>query len=291
MKEPSGVNPIRQVVEAPGGAIAGATYPLRALALLTQTPALWGCVLMPIVVNVVIGTILSAVLLLPGWQLIDQWVVGVPAVLEQWTTQVPFGLGRWLAWLPAVGSTVDDVLRVLLTIVLLVITGLLLVQFGAIFGAPWYGNLAEQIERNQMGQLPTAAPNLGRALQDIGRAITFQLKKLVLMAVLGIPLLLLNFVPVIGSVASLAELGLFAMLVGLDFLDPPLERRRLSFRAKLGVLWRTFPASVSFSFVCLSLVSVPLLNLLTVPLCIAAGTLYCCDRVLPSLPPPKSETL
>jgi CysZ protein len=286
MKEQS--NPIKQVVSVPGGAIAGATYPLRALALLTQTPALWGCVIMPIVVNVVIGAILSAVLLLPGWQLIDQWAAGVPGALEQWTTHAPFGLGRWLAWLPAVGSTVDDVLRVLLTIVLLAVTGLLLVQFGAIFGAPWYGNLAEQIERNQMGQLPTGAPTLARALQDIGRAITFQLKKLVLLAGLGIPLLLLNFVPVVGSIASLAEFALFALLVGLDFLDPPLERRRLSFRDKLGVLWRTFPASASFSFVCLSLVSVPLLNLLTVPLCIAAGTLYCCDRVLPNLPPAET---
>jgi CysZ protein len=165
-----------------------------------------------------------------------------------------------------------------------------LVQFGAIFGAPWYGTLAEQIERNQMGQLPIGAPNLARALQDIGRAITFQLKKLLLMAVLGLPLLLLSFVPVIGSAASLAELTLFALLVGLDFLDPPLERRRLSFRAKLCVLGRTFPASASFSFVCLGLVSIPLLNLLAVPLCIAAGTLYCCDRVLPNLPPTQAET-
>ncbi len=289
MKEPSGINPIKQVVSVPGGAIAGATYPLRALVFLSQTPALWGCVIMPIVVNVVVGAILSVLLLLPGWQWIDQWTAGVPAALAQWTTHAPFGLGRWLAWLPAIGSTVDDVLRVLLTIVLLVVTGLLLVQFGAIFGAPWYGNLAEQIERNRMGQLPTGAPNLGRALQDIGRAVTFQVKKLLLTAAVGIPLLLLSFVPVLGSVASLAELALFALLVGLDFLDPPLERRRLSFRAKLDVLWRTFPASLSFSFVCLSLVSVPLLNLLTVPLCIAAGTLYCCDRVLPNLSPAKSE--
>jgi CysZ protein len=31
------------------------------------------------------------------------------------------------------------------------------------------------------------------------------------------------------------------------------------------------------------LVSIPLLNLLAVPLCVAAGTLFCCDRVLPQL--------
>jgi CysZ protein len=288
MNEQSESNPLKQVVNVPGGAIAGATYPLRAFVFLSQTPSLWGCVIMPVIVNVILGALLSAGLLLPGWRWIDQWAAGVPAALEQGINQVPFGLGRWLTWLPSLGTTVDDVLRVLLTIVLLLFTGLLLVQFGAILGAPWYGNLAEQIERHRMGQLPTAAPNLGRALQDIGRAITFQIKKLMLLVAIGLPLLVLGFIPVVGSIASFAELTLFALLVGLDFLDPPLERRRLGFRAKLGVMSRTFPASLSFSFACLGLVSIPLLNLLAVPLCITAGTLYCCDRVLPNLAAAKS---
>jgi CysZ protein len=43
------------------------------------------------------------------------------------------------------------------------------------------------------------------------------------------------------------------------------------------------PASASFGFVCLALVSVPLINLLAIPVCVAAGTLFFCDRIQPWL--------
>jgi CysZ protein len=64
----------------------------------------------------------------------------------------------------------------------------------------------------------------------------------------------------------------------LDFFDPPLERRRLSFRAKLGYIRHHLPASAGFGLICLGLVSVPFLNLLAVPVCITAGTLFFCER-------------
>ena len=41
------------------------------------------------------------------------------------------------------------------------------------------------------------------------------------------------------------------------------------------------PATASFGLVSLFLVSIPLLNLLTVPLCVASGTLFFCDRIWP----------
>ena len=111
-----------------------------------------------------------------------------------------------------------------------------------------------------------------------------------LLAGLGIPLLLLNLLPGVGSaIASGGGMALAALLVGLDFLDPSLERRRLRFRGKLGAIARSLPSSGTFCLSCLWLVSIPLLNLVTVPLCIVAGTLFCCDRVLPWLEPRVEE--
>jgi CysZ protein len=71
----------------------------------------------------------------------------------------------------------------------------------------------------------------------------------------------------------------------LDFFDPALERRRLAFRRKLGVIRRGLPASAGFGLVCFGLVSVPLVNLLAIPLCITAGTLFFVERLrgLPEL--------
>lgn len=282
---------IRRVGALPLGVVAGATYPLQALLFIAQNPPLWGGVVIPILVNLVIGAALYAGLLLPGWRGIDQWASGVPIELAQWVATLPSWASRLLNWLPTGATLLDDVLRFLTAIALFVLTGLLLVQFGAILGAPWYGNLAEQTERLRNGQVPTGSPGLSRALQDIWRAITFQLKKLLLLLVVGLPFLVLNFLPPVGTtIASVGGVALAALLVGLDFLDAPLERRRFSFRRKLGVFARSLPASATFSWACLVLVSVPFVSLIAVPVCVAAGTLFYCDRVLPYLPTTQVST-
>ena len=42
---------------------------------------------------------------------------------------------------------------------------------------------------------------------------------------------------------------------------------------------RSLPASAGFGLACLGLVSIPFVNLLSIPLCVAAGTLFFCDRI------------
>jgi len=248
MTNPSDSGALRRLVHLPLGLLAGATYPLRALVLLQKTPQLWGNVLLPILVNLVLGGFLYVELLLPGWTTLQSWSTGLPVEIQQWLAGLPTWLSPWLGWLPVGVTVVDDILRWLLAIALFIAIGFLLVQFGAILGAPWYGNLAEQIEHLQMGELPIAQASLGRAMQDIWRAIAFQLKKLILLAIGAVPLLLLNLIPGLGNaISSIGWVTLAALLIGLDFLDPPLERRRLKFRGKLGLVGRTFPASVSFA--------------------------------------------
>ena len=58
---------------------------------------------------------------------------------------------------------------------------------------------------------------------------------------------------------------------------PPLERRRLKFRHKIQFVFARFPSSAGFGLICLSLISIPLLNLVVVPLCVSGGTLLFCD--------------
>lgn len=262
MPEEAYAKPIQQMVAAPVHFFSGALYPLKALALIRQSPQLLVGIIIPIGVNLLLAAAVYVSVLFPGWQ---------------WIAQLESSLPSWAAWL-------DNLLQVVLAVMLFVATGFLLVQFGAILGAPWYGQLSENIEKLRTGQIPTGPMSLGRISEDIGRALAFQLKKLALAAFIGVPLLILNFFPPVGTlIASIGAIALGAVLVSLDFLDPPLERRRLGFRTKLGLLARTLPASASFSLICLGLVSVPFLNLLTVPLCVIAGTLFSCDYALPKL--------
>jgi CysZ protein len=257
------------------GLLTGATYPFRAIAVFISQPRLWGYVVVPILVNFIVGVILYTGLLFFGWESVGY----LSDSLTRWVNSLIANLPAWLSFLDYLIIGLGWLLRLLLSVGLLLLTGLLLVQFGVLLGAPWYGQLSEQLEKLRTGQVHIIEVGIVR---DIGRAILYELKKLVLVAGVGIVLLLLSLVPGVGTLA--ATIGGFALaviIVCLDFLDAALERRRLRFREKLSIVYSSLPASASFGLVCLGLVSIPLLNLLTIPLCVASGTLFFCDRVLP----------
>ena len=264
------------------GLLAGATYPFRSLAVFRRTPRLWGYVAIPILVNFVVGVALYAGLVFFGLESVEGLIVN----LSHWLDALIAKLPAWLSFLEYLIIGVGFLLRLLLVVGLLLVIGFLFVQFGVLLGSPWYGKLSEQLEEVRMGQLQVVEVGI---VQDISRALLYELKKLVLAMGVGLPLLLLNLVPGIGTViATVGGVTLGATIVCLDFLDAPMERRRLRFREKLGFIFRSLPASASFSLVCLGMVSIPLLNLLTIPLCVASGTLFFCDRIYPNLSKPPS---
>ncbi len=259
------------------GLVTGATYPLRTLGLFFRNPNLWGYLFIPILLNVVIAIFLYAGLLLFGWDLLGDLL----NYFASWLDRLQANLPAWLGFLDYFILALGFLLRLILIVVLLVLTGFILVQFGTLLGAPWYGKLSEKLEEIRTGRLEVVEVG---AVRDIWRAIAFELKKIALTISIGLPLLLFNLIPGFGTmIASVGGLTLTATLVCLDFFDAFLERRRLQFRAKLKIVFKSLPASGSFSLICLFLISIPLLNLVTVPLCVASGTLFCCDRVLPKL--------
>ncbi|MBP0018232.1 MAG: EI24 domain-containing protein [Cyanobacteria bacterium SBLK] len=259
------------------GFIAGITYPFLTLRVFWRSPSLLRFLLVPVAINIIVGILLYASLLFPAWN-----------SLNALTSSIDTGVDRLIADLPAWLGFLDDLIvslayffRFLLLIILFLVTGFILLQFGTLLGAPWYGQLSEEMERFRLGEAKIVEVGF---IRDIWRAILFELKKLVFWLAIAIPLLVLNFLPWVGSlVITILWIALTTTIVGLDFLDGPSERRRFKFRQKLEILWRTFPASASFSLVCWGLVSIPFINLVTVPICVASGTLFWCDRVFPKL--------
>ncbi|MCG9893095.1 MAG: EI24 domain-containing protein [Thermosynechococcaceae cyanobacterium MS004] len=258
-----------------GGLIAGGTYPFRAFKLFLHKPVLLSYMVFPLLLNVVLGVGLYLGLFLPSWEWINGELSGFSVWLTSWEATLP----SWLGFIDEVGAGIGWVIRVILSVGLFLLIGLLFAQFGTLLGAPWYGKLSERIEQIQTHQLEIIEVGL---VQDILRALQFELKKLVLLVLVGGTCLLLNLLPGLGSaIASVGGVALAATLVCLDFLDSPLERRRLKFRRKLGLIYSNLPATASFGLMSLFLVSIPFLNLLTVPLCVASGTLFFCDRLWP----------
>ena len=253
-----------------GGLLSGASYPLRAVGVLRRTPGLWPFVAVPVVLNILVGIAVYAGLLFTGLHAIDALVTGLP----EWAVL--------FAWL----------LRALLVGGLLLATGFVIGRFGVVLGSPWYSVLAGRLERQVLGDAAVQEPGgIRGALTDLGRAVRYELKKLVLVTSVSVLLLAMNVVPVLGTVAaSVGGIALGVVVACLDFFDAPLERRRLHFRQKLGVIRRAMPASLGFGLVCFVLVGIPFLNLFAIPLCMTAGTLFFCDRIAAQLPT-RSPTL
>jgi CysZ protein len=259
------------------GFISGATYPFRFLDILRNNPYLWGYLLTPIMINVIVGVFIYASLTWAGWHGLQQVTTSLAQSLDRAIANLP----SWLEFLEYLLLGIGWIVRLLLTLVLFIVIGLIFVQFGCVLGAPWYGKLSEQLEKICTSKIEVVEIGI---IGDLGRAILFEMKKLLLVTLIGLPLLFVNLLPGIGTlISSLGGLILTGTIVCLDFFDPPLERRRFSFRQKLGIILKNLPASAGFSLICLGLIAVPLLNLVTIPLCVGSGTLFMCDRVLPKL--------
>lgn len=241
--------------------LAGVRYPLRALQMINRNPRLWKYVTIPIGVNILVGFALYFGLLFP-------LLGGLDARIPDESSALAAAL-LWAA-------------RLLLALTLGVGVGFLLVRFGVVLGAPWYGQLSEELEGLLTGHPHPAKPLDAREIAyDIWRALQFEGKKLLLVACVWVPSLLLLLLPVVGGLLyTAAGLALGATVSCLDFFDGPLERRRLRFRQKLSLIRRLLPGSGSFGLVAFGLVSIPLVNLLAIPLCVAAGNMLVIENEL-----------
>jgi CysZ protein len=256
------------------GFLSGMSYPFRLLGLFKSNPGLLSYIIVPIIVNIILGVFLYIGLFFFGWE-VTQFLTDT---LIQRLDFLLVNLPSWLNSLDYLVIALGWIIRIILSILLLVITGFILVQFGVILAAPWYGKLSEKIEKTRTNKLEIIEVGL---IRDIWRAILFEIKKIVLILGCGFFLFFLNFLPIIGTIIStMGGITVTGTIICLDFFDSALERRRLKFRQKLSLVFKTFPASAGFSLICLLLISVPFINLVTIPFCVGSGTLFVCDCIL-----------
>ncbi|BAQ66216.1 EI24 domain-containing protein [Geminocystis sp. NIES-3709] len=254
------------------GFFTGISYPFIAIKFLAQNKQLWQYLIIPIIINFSVGIATYLLLLNPSLDLFDS----VTNDIVLWVDKAIDRLPEWSNFLVYIIIFFSLLLKALLFILLLILIGFVIVQFGSILGSPWYGKLSEKLEILYTGKLEVIEINI---IQDIFRAILFELKKLLLILIFSIPLFLINFIPTLGNIISLVgSITLTTTIICLDFCDATLERKRLQFREKLKFIWGKFPTTAGFGLICLTLISIPLLNLIIIPLCVSAGTLLVCDQ-------------
>ncbi len=101
---------------------------------------------------------------------------------------------------------------------LLLATGSVLARFGVVLGVPWYGALSGRLEALRAGVAPAGSGGLGGALRDLGRAVRYEVRKLLLVLTTSALLLPVNLVPGVGAAA--VALGAIALGATVACLDP-----------------------------------------------------------------------
>lgn len=196
-------------------------------------------------------------------------------------TALTFTLGRVDDWLGAIWARPDAAIWAILWYlaaigVALAVSYLALVASVAVAGivlAPLHDRLSEKVER-LVAPRPDEKFDAATFVRDVGTGMAHTVLNLVLFVAIGIPVILLNLVPGIGSLISAALGAVFTgFMLAMEMSDYALSQRRLNWRAKWGVIRRRPWLFLGFGLTLAALLWIPFAGAITVPAAVISGTL------------------
>jgi CysZ protein len=220
------------------------TYPFRGVAHIARRPALWKYFAAAVAVNLVLFAVLIALF------------VHYRAGLVAWITPAKFPdwLRATLGWI--------------LTGVVAIAGLFLFTVVGNIIAAPFLDAMTERMLRD-LGETLPPSRGVARALL---RALVNQSLKLLFFGALQGLLLLLLVTPVAFLHPPLS--GLLAVLfLGFEYIDYPLDARRVGVPGRFAWLGRRLPAALGFGLVLFGVLWIPFLGYLCLPLAVAGAAL------------------
>jgi CysZ protein len=203
----------------------GLAAPWHGWVLLYRNPRLWGCALVPTLVNVLISLVVCG-LLIGG-------IVGIADFLHGWMAGQTTGWG----WYFALAAEIAIVL--VLSLVLIVLALIAWKILTVIFCGYFFSRLAEEVER-LLGVGSGELRPVGAAAEAAGLLLSLT------MLIVGSTLILaLAFIPVVGGVLAFIVGTIFTCwIMGLDYLGFPLSLRGIP-------RWRQYPVGLAqFSRTC-----------------------------------------
>ena len=179
------------------------------------------------------------------------WLVYGTDILAAFTATPEAWYWRALFWL----------LGWLIKLVLFYLVFLLFPVVGSIVASPFLDLLTEKQEEEMLGR-PVAPPfTVLGMLGDILRATTHALKGLGLGTLVAGLLLLINILPLIGSVLYIVlNACVAALFFSMQFMDYPLARRRLGYGAKLKAVLHDTGGSLGLGLAIFLCAMIPVLN-------------------------------
>jgi CysZ protein len=171
------------------------------------------------------------------------------------------------------GSTVYVFIQILGTLLALFIGVVLFSTLSSIVNAPVYSIMTDRLIKEKGGISHTSYKERG-AIAEIFLAIGLEIKKLILIISIFIMTLLFNILPGIGQVVFILINGLQLILItGIDLFEPLVAKKQLTFRRKVIHIIRNPLKFWPFLLVAGAICAVPVVNIVTIPICIVAAVL------------------
>ncbi len=241
-----------------GNPITGAGYFFRGLSMLTDK-RLRAFVILPLLANVGFFLLIGGA----AWSFVDGLVQATEAALPDWLS--------FLTWLiaPLLWLTGGLATGYISTLIVLLLT------------SPLHALLSEKVEEQVTGQAVPALEGIGPALLAIPRGIFREIRKILYYIPLALFVLVISFIPGLQAFAPLLWFALGAWMMGLQFVDYPMDNHQMSFReVKVACASRRL-SSLGFGGVVAFVAGIPLLNLVVIPAAVVGATLMWCEELRP----------
>ena len=243
------------LISSANNGLSGAHYLIKGLSLIQQK-GLRRFVIMPIIANF----ILFAGAFYYLFTHLSDWL----APFEEW-------LPSWLEWL-------TFLLWPLAVISIFIVFTLLFSSIANFIAAPFNGLLAEKVELKLTGQ-PLNNSNVKELLQDIPRVFTRELHKLAYSLPKTLVLLMLFIVPIVGPVLWFI---FGSWMMSLQYVDLAFDNHKISFSQMLRQLKTDRTRNLGFGSLVLLCSSIPLVNLIIMPIAVCGATAMYVDHYLTS---------
>lgn len=242
-------------MSAPSHLASGPHYLLKGLSLILE-PKLRLFVLVPLTVN----------LLLFGGAF--YWLYLQLDALFEWFNSMMPGFLQWLSYL----------LWPLAVITVLVVFSLLFTSVANLIAAPFNGLLAERVELKLTGS-PLSDDGWLGLVKDTPRMVAREIHKLAYYLPRAMGCLLIFFIPVVGqTVAPFIWFAFSAWMMAIQYCDYPFDNHKIEFDRMRHELAKKRGLNLGFGASVALCSSLPLVNLLIIPVAICGATALWVDH-------------
>ncbi|MDS1270671.1 EI24 domain-containing protein [Lipingzhangella sp. LS1_29] len=243
-----------------GSALGGATLLFRGAGVLVRRPRLFLLGAVPPLITTALFLAALVTLLVT----LDSLVVAVTPFADNW------------------GETWQLVTRIALAVAMVGGAVLLLVvAFTAVtlaLGSPIYDRIAEEVDAEH-GDVPEA--NHEGRLRSVVRGVRQSLATVLVSLLITVAVLLIGFVPLVGTAAAPVLSALLGgWVLAVELLGPACDRRgRLQLADRIGLMRRDRARVLGFAVPAFALLAVPFLAIVVFPAAAAGGSLLARDLV------------